>query len=47
LRRQGRLDEAEQAFARAVDVVPADDPNRDTYVGQLEFVRKELLAASN
>jgi len=47
LRRQGRLDEAEQAFARAVDITAADDPSRETYLGQLEFVRKELVTASN
>lgn len=47
LRRLGRIEDAEHAFARAVDVVAADDPNRGTYLGQLEFVRKQRAAASN
>jgi thiol-disulfide isomerase/thioredoxin len=47
LRRQGRLDEAEQAFGRAVARVADDDPNRGTYLGQLEFVRNERMAAAN
>ena len=47
LRRQGRLDEAEQAFARAVNAAAEDDPNRAAYLGQLEFVRKERVTASN
>jgi hypothetical protein len=46
LRRQGRLDEAEQAFGRAVARAADDDPNRGTYLGQLEFVRNERVAAA-
>lgn len=41
LRRQGRLEEAELAFGRAVALAGADDPNFGTYRGQLEFVRAE------
>ena len=44
LRRQGRLDEAEQAFERAVELSGEDDPNRGTYLGQLEFVRNQRAA---
>ncbi len=44
LRRQGRLAEAEQAFARAVAAAAEDDPNLGTYRGQLEFVRSERAA---
>ena len=44
LRRQGRLDEAEAAFRRAVDQTPPDHPNYTTYVGQLEFVRRARAA---
>jgi hypothetical protein len=47
LRRQGRLSEAETAFARAVEGVAPDHPSRGTYAGQLEFVRKELAATPN
>lgn len=45
LRRQGRLEEAEQAFARAVAEAAPDNPSRGTYVGQLEYVRLELAAS--
>jgi thiol-disulfide isomerase/thioredoxin len=44
LRRQGRLEEAEQAFGRAVAQAEPDDPRRETYLGQLEFVRKQRAA---
>lgn len=47
LRRLGRLQEAEAAFGRAVAGVPEDNPSHGTYLGQLEFVRKELAAAAN
>lgn len=47
LRRQGRLDEAEYAFSRAVALAAEDDPSRGTYVGQLEFVRNERAVAVN
>jgi tetratricopeptide (TPR) repeat protein len=45
LRRQDRLEEAEQSFARAVEISPEDHPARGTYVGQLEFVRKQRAQA--
>jgi tetratricopeptide (TPR) repeat protein len=45
LRRQGRLQEAEQAFARAVAEAAPDNPSRGTYVGQLEYVRRELAGS--
>jgi tetratricopeptide (TPR) repeat protein len=45
LRRQGRLAEAEEAFVSAVAKVPAQDSRHGTYLGQLEFVRRELAAA--
>ena len=47
LRRLGRLQEAEEAFGRAVAGVPVDHPNHGTYLGQLAFVRKELAGATN
>lgn len=47
LRRLGRLQEAEAAFGRAVAGVSEDSPSHGTYLGQLEFVRKELAAAAN
>lgn len=47
LRRQGRLDEAEQSFARAVELAAEDDPRRGTYLGQLEFVRNQLEAIAD
>ncbi len=47
LRRLGRLQEAEAAFGRAVAGVSADNPSHGTYLGQLEFVRKELAAAAD
>lgn len=47
LRRMGRLQEAEQAFGRAVAGVPETHPSHGTYLGQLEFVRRELAAAAN
>jgi hypothetical protein len=47
LRRQGRLGEAELAFGRAVDLAAEDDANRGTYIGQLEYVRKESKAAAH
>jgi hypothetical protein len=47
LRRQGRLAEAEAAFARAVAQAGTDHPSYGTYLGQLEFVRKERVAAAN
>jgi tetratricopeptide (TPR) repeat protein len=46
LRRQGRLEEAEQAFERAVVEAAQEDPRRDTYLGQLEFVRQQRAAAT-
>lgn len=46
LRRQGRLAEAEQAFGRAVAQAAEEDPNRGTYLGQLEFVRNERKVAA-
>jgi thiol-disulfide isomerase/thioredoxin len=45
LRRQGRLDRAEEAFARALAAAAPDDANRGTYLGQLEFVRSQRAAA--
>lgn len=45
LRRLGRLDEAEQAFSRAVAVAGESHPSFGTYLGQLEFVRNEQAAA--
>jgi hypothetical protein len=47
LRRQGRLGEAERAFGRAVELAAFDDTNRGTYLGQLEYVRKERAAAAH
>lgn len=47
LRRQGRLAEAEAAFVRAVELAPAESEQRDTYLGQLEFVRNQLAARAN
>ncbi len=47
LRRLGRLQEAEAAFGRAVAGVSEDHPSHGTYLGQLEFVRKEITAAAN
>lgn len=47
LRRQGRLAEAEAAFARAVELTPAGTEQHGTYLGQLEFVRNELAARAN
>jgi thiol-disulfide isomerase/thioredoxin len=47
LRRQGRLEEAEAAFARAVEGAGVDHPSHGTYLGQLEFVRKERSTAAN
>jgi hypothetical protein len=44
LRRMGRLEEAEQAFAAAVDKAAPDNPSLGTYQGQLEFVRRELAS---
>mgnify|MGYP001360767330 CR=1 FL=1 len=44
LRRMGRLEEAEQAFAAAVARAAADNPSLGTYQGQLEFVQRELAA---
>ena len=44
LRRMGRLEEAEQAFAAAVDQAAPDNPSLGTYQGQLEFVRRELAS---
>lgn len=44
LRRMGRLEEAEQAFAAAVARAAPDNPSLGTYQGQLEFVRRELAA---
>ena len=44
LRRMGRLEEAEQAFAAAVDKAAPDHPSLGTYQGQLEFVRRELAS---
>jgi hypothetical protein len=46
LRRQGRLVEAEKAFSEAVAKAEADHPGRETYLGQLEFIRQELAAAA-
>ena len=45
LRRMGRLAEAEQAFAAAVEMAAPDNPSLGTYRGQLEFVRRQLAAA--
>ena len=47
LRRQGRLAEAEAAFALAVDLAPVESEQRATYLGQLEFVRRELAARAD
>jgi hypothetical protein len=47
LRRQGRLAEAEEAFAQAVAKAGTEHPGYGTYLGQLEFVRKERAAAAN
>lgn len=47
LRRQGRLAEAEQSFARAVEIAREDNPARGTYVGQLEYVRKQRARAAD
>ncbi len=44
LRRMGRLEEAEQAFAAAVARAAPDNPSLGTYQGQLEFVRRELAS---
>lgn len=44
LRRMGRLEEAEQAFASAVARAAPDNPSLGTYRGQLEFVRRELAS---
>jgi tetratricopeptide (TPR) repeat protein len=45
LRRMGRLAEAEEAFAAAVEIAAPDNPSLGTYRGQLEFVRRQLAAA--
>lgn len=45
LRRMGRLAEAEQAFAAAVELAGPEHPSIGTYRGQLEFVRRELASA--
>jgi tetratricopeptide (TPR) repeat protein len=45
LRRQGRLEEAEAAFERAVSLAGEAHPSYGTYLGQLEFVRNERAAA--
>jgi tetratricopeptide (TPR) repeat protein len=45
LRRLNRLDEAEQAFSRAVVIAGESHPSYGTYLGQLEFVRNEQAAA--
>ncbi len=42
LRRQGRLGEAEAAFAAAVAATDPASASYQTYVGQLEYVRREL-----
>jgi tetratricopeptide (TPR) repeat protein len=47
LRRQGRLAEAEQAFATAVELAGEAHPSHGTYLGQLEFVRQERIAAAD
>lgn len=47
LRRQGRFDAAEQAFSQAVELTAADHPSRVTYLGQLEFVRRERAGRPN
>jgi tetratricopeptide (TPR) repeat protein len=47
LRRQGRLGAAEQAFGRAVELAAEGDPNRGTYLGQLEFVRNQRAVAAD
>ena len=42
LRRQGRLEAAEAAFAAAVEATDPASDSYQTYLGQLEFVRREL-----
>ncbi len=42
LRRQGRLGDAEAAFAAAVEATDPASDSYQTYLGQLEFVRQEL-----
>jgi hypothetical protein len=47
LRRLGRLEEAELAFRRAVELSGPDDANHGTYLGQLEFVRNQRASAAH
>lgn len=47
LRRQGRLEEAEAAFARAVADAGEDSPLHTIILGHLEHVRAELQAAGD
>ncbi len=45
LRREGRYEEAAEAFQQAIALANVDDEFYPVYIGQLEYVRSELAAA--
>lgn len=45
LRREGRYEEAAEAFEQAIALANVDDEFYPVYIGQLEYVRSELAAA--